>query len=374
MSWKSIIGQNRVVGTLKRFLLQNRLPHALLFYGPEGVGKDAVAIQLAKTLNCKEAGDDSCDSCIDCEKMGSLQHPNLHLVFPMPTGKNEASDNSPIEKLSSEELSEIQSQISLKSKDAYHNIKIERANFIKISSIRDIRRKASLSVYEKGKRIFLIMNANKMTDEASNALLKTLEEPLPNTLLILTTSNKDALLSTITSRCQLVRFDLLTEDEIAEALVNRQNADIQQAKILSRLANGNYSRGIELMGPDLNLMRTMLIELLVVIVTKNTQSVSSEIDKLIKDFTRAEIEELLLLMQIWFRDANTVQNGGEKVCSVDQIDRLKKFAAKYPNLDYVRAFEALEKSLLLLKKNVYIQLIFLTLVIDLRRILMSPRT
>lgn len=374
MSWKSIIGQNRVIGTLKRFLLQNRLPHALLFYGPEGVGKDAVAIQLAKTLNCKETGDDTCDSCIDCEKMGSLQHPNLHLVFPLPTGKNEASDNSPIEKLSSEELSEIQSQISLKSKDAYHDIKIERANFIKISSIRDIRRKASLSVYEKGKRIFLIMNADRMTDEASNALLKTLEEPLPNTLLILTTSNKDALLSTITSRCQLVRFDLLTEDEITEALVNRQNADIQQARILSRLANGNYSRGIELMGPDLNLMRTMLIELLVVIVTKNTHSVSSEIDKLIKDFTRAEIEELLLLMQIWFRDANTIQNGGEKVCNVDQIDRLKKFAAKYPNLDYVRAFEALEKSLLLLKKNVYIQLIFLTLVIDLRRILMSPQT
>jgi DNA polymerase-3 subunit delta' len=368
MSWNLIIGQKRVKQTIERFLSQNRLPHALLFYGPEGVGKDAAAIQLAKILNCSAGHSDSCDKCNDCQKFDLLQHPNLNLVFPLPVGKNESSDDSPIEKLSADELLAVQSEIGFKSKNLYHNIIIERANIIKITSIRDIRRKSSLSLYEKGKRVILIMNADKMNEEASNALLKTLEEPLQNTSLILTTSNKDALLPTIISRCQLVRFDELTEDEIKNALQERESVDEQQAIIISRLANGSYSRAIELIGPELNSKRTMVVEFMVKVLTQTTYQISQEVEKIIKESDRLEIEQLLLLMQMWFRDANAIKLGQEKIYNIDQINRLEKFVLKYPDVDYSAAFELLEKSLSLLKKNVYIQLILMALVINLRRL------
>jgi DNA polymerase-3 subunit delta' len=341
MSWNLIIGQKRVKQTIERFLSQNRLPHALLFYGPEGVGKDAAAIQLAKILNCSAGHSDSCDKCNDCQKFDLLQHPNLNLVFPLPVGKNESSDDSPIEKLSADELLAVQSEIG---------------------------RKSSLSLYEKGKRVILIMNADKMNEEASNALLKTLEEPLQNTSLILTTSNKDALLPTIISRCQLVRFDELTEDEIKNALQERESVDEQQAIIISRLANGSYSRAIELIGPELNSKRTMVVEFMVKVLTQTTYQISQEVEKIIKESDRLEIEQLLLLMQMWFRDANAIKLGQEKIYNIDQINRLEKFVLKYPDVDYSAAFELLEKSLSLLKKNVYIQLILMALVINLRRL------
>lgn len=369
MSWNSIIGQKRVKQTIERFMSQNRLPHALLFYGPEGVGKDAVAIQLAKIINCSSGNSDSCNKCPDCQKFDSLQHPNLHLVFPLPVGKNESSDSSPIEKLSSDELSAVQSEIGIKSKNLYHNITIDRANIIKMTSIREIRRKSSLSVYEKGKRVIVIMNADKMNDEASNALLKTLEEPLENTLLILTTSNKDALLTTIISRCQLVRFDELSEYEINEALRTTAKVDEQQARIISRLANGSYSRALELTGSELNSKRTFVVDFLVAIITQNTLNISREAEKLAKEFNRFEIEQILLLMQMWFRDANAIQLGNEKIYNIDQIGRLEKFVAKYPTINYSKVYEIIEKSLSLLKKNVYINLILLTLVINIKRVL-----
>lgn len=368
MGWDLIIGQKRAKQTIERFLSQNRLPHALLFHGPEGVGKDAVAIQLAKILNCNSGYSDSCDKCNDCQKFDSLQHPNLNLVFPLPVGKNESSDDSPIEKLSADELSAVQSEIGFKAQNLYHNIIIDRANIIKITSIRDIRRKSSLSLYEKGKRVIIIMSAEKMNEEASNALLKTLEEPLQNTSLILTTSNKDALLPTIISRCQLVRFDELTEDEIKNALQERENVDEQQAIIISRLANGSYSRAIELIGPELNLKRTTVVEFLVKILTKNNHQISQEVEKIIKESNRSEIEQMILLLQMWFRDANAIKLGQEKIYNIDQINRLEKFVSKYPDVDYSKTFEILEKSLSLLKKNVYIQLILMMLVINLRRL------
>lgn len=369
MSWNSIIGQKRVKQTIERFLSQNRLPHALLFYGPKGVGKDAVAIQLAKVINCSSGNSDSCNKCSDCQKFDSLQHPNLHLVFPLPVGKNEISDSSPIEKLSSEELSEVQSEISIKSKNLYHNITIDRANIIKITSIREVRRKSSLSVYEKGKRVIVIMNADKMNDEASNALLKTLEEPLENTLLILTTSNKEALLTTIISRCQLVRFDELSEYEINEALRTKANVDEQQARIISRLANGSYSRALELIGSELDTKRTLVVDFLVAIITQNTLNISREVEKLVKEFNRFEIEQILLLMQMWFRDANAIRLRNEKIYNIDQIGRLEKFVSKYPNINYSKAYEIIEKSLSLLKKNVYINIILMGLVINIKLIL-----
>ncbi len=373
MSWDIVIGQNRAKRIIQKHLEQNRLPHSLLLYGGEGVGKDAAAIQIAKILNCKNGITDSCDSCPDCHKVDILQHPNIHLVFPLPVGKNESSDDSPFDKLTSDELSQIYSELAAKANNPYHKISIERANFIKITSIREIRKKSALSVLSHGRKVIIIFDADKMNEQSSNALLKTLEEPMGDTVLILTTSNKDALLPTIISRCQLIRFEDLSEDEITAALQSRQNLDEQQSKIISRLSNGSYSQALKLMLTDFKTKRNQLVDLLAVILTQNTLKISDEIEKITKENDRSEIEQLLLLLQVWFRDVLTISTGSDQVLNVDLRTRLEKFNSIYKNFDINAVFLEIERALLLLKKNVYIQLVITVMVIKIRQIILAKK-
>ena len=122
MSWDSIIGQLRVKQILRSSIESRRLPHAYLFTGPDGVGKDAVAVELAKVLNCERRESVACDTCASCQRFVTLQHPNLNLIFALPVGKGEKYGDPPLAKLSNEEMAEIQEQLKLKSKNLYHDI------------------------------------------------------------------------------------------------------------------------------------------------------------------------------------------------------------------------------------------------------------
>src|SRR5512140_2087223 len=174
MSWQSVIGQHRVKELLVSTLRRNRLAHAYVFSGPEGVGKDAAAIELAKVLNCDAQGTEACDSCPSCLKFASLQHPNLHLVFALPVGKGEKLGDGPLAKLSEEDVAAVQEQVSRKARDPYHILSVPRATTIKINSIRELRKESALSAFSQGKKVFLIVDAENLNDEASNAILKTL--------------------------------------------------------------------------------------------------------------------------------------------------------------------------------------------------------
>jgi len=118
--------------------------------------------------------------------------------------------------------------------------KCKKANFIKINSVRDIKHEASLSRTEEGKKIFVILNADMMNAEASNSLLKTLEEPLPGIILLLTTSVKDQLLPTIISRCQLLQCNSLQDAEIENALISKEEVDHSIARLAAQLSHGSY--------------------------------------------------------------------------------------------------------------------------------------
>ena len=111
--------------------------------------------------------------------MDSFQHPNIKLVFALPAGKNEKNGDDPINVLSDAQVADVRNQIQIKAKDPYYHIEIAKANFIKINSVRDIKREAGMSRIEEGRKIIIIFNADMMNAEASNSLLKTLEEPFP---------------------------------------------------------------------------------------------------------------------------------------------------------------------------------------------------
>lgn len=376
MAWDSIIGQTRAKNLLRAAITGGRVPHAYLFTGAEGVGKDAAAIELAKALRCQQLGPQAtpCGNCRNCQNVAALQHSNVRFVFALPTGKGEdGRADSPLLKLSDGEISQIQEQVGLKAANPYHNITIPRAQQIKISSIREVKRDIAFAATEPGWRIVIISEAHQMGEEAANAFLKTLEEPAPNTLLILTSSHKEQLLQTILSRCQEVRFDMLTDAEIAEALVARNNIPRKDALLLSKLAEGSYSRAVELTNSDLQQLRFDVVSFLRAALKRSPMSVFAEVERLTTGTDRRGLERTLMLLLLWFRDAMLLRLTGreESVVNQDQVKDIQSFNSKFANASTDRLIRSVEEAIGAVRGNAQSQLAFIVLALRMESICYS---
>jgi DNA polymerase-3 subunit delta' len=290
-----------------------------------------------------------------------LQHPNVKLIFQLPVGKGEKAGEDPIAKLSDDEISIIREQINLKAQNPYHPVSIPKANTIKVNSIREIRRESSLSAFGKGKKVFIIIDAETMNDESSNAILKTLEEPHEDTLLILTTSNPDALLPTLVSRCQHIRFDSLSDDIIIEALQERKGIPPAQAKTIARLVNGNYSRALQYIDASFHERQEYAVDFLRSMLFKSRRGLMSEIENIMSEYQKPDVRDMFRLMEQWLHDAMMLQQGIGSDPDSGDYESIKKFISVYPDWDYPSACESLERAVSLLDKNVYIPLIVLDL-------------
>jgi DNA polymerase-3 subunit delta' len=351
----------------------HRLPHAYLFVGNEGVGKDAMALELARVLHCERRAEEACDACASCVKMSTLQHPDVRFITALPVGKNETADDAPLDKLPPADIEVIQQQLRLKGANPYHRITIPRASVIKVNSIREVRRQAVMSHGAEGRKIFILSNAEDMNPEAANTLLKTLEEPAHDTMLILTTSRPDALLSTIVSRCQLVRFDPLTETDIRTALMEREGVPEEKAALVARLAGGSYVQALELLATDLAELRQDVVSFIRTTLANNRINLVAHIEKLSAEKDRDFVVRYLRLMAIWFRDAFVLLNGG-RIINLDQQDDLRKFTAKFAHADLPEVLAALDHAISLIYKNGYIQLVLLQLAVKLRRAILMTST
>ena len=367
MSWSAIVGQERVKALLQRILQSGQVAHAYLFYGPEGIGKDALVIEFAKTLLCTQGGIEACGVCLNCQRMNSFQHPNIKLVFALPVGKNEKNGDDPIDVLTEEQVAEIREQILMKAKDPYHRIEMTKANFLKINSVRDIKREAAMSRIEEGKKIFIILNVDMMNNEASNSLLKTLEEPLPGTILLLTTSAKDQLLPTIVSRCQLIKCDILAENDMETALINRDGVEASVARLVAQLSNGSYSNARRLSVLNMTEERKDVVEFLRLVLGKRKTVLIDAIDELASSTDRSGIERWLKLLQSWLRDALLIQQRTHPPIMEDEKQSMDNFIRNFQHANLVAAIQSVEKAIAHLDNNVYLHLILTTLAIDLRK-------
>ncbi len=365
MTWDRIIGQPRAIRALRTAIATGRMPHAWLFSGQEGVGKDAAAIEVARVLRCSSPGPDAeaCGLCHGCTTTGELQNANVRFVFALPAGKGEdARGDAPLLKLSDTEISQIQEQIAAKARDPYFNISIPRAQQIKISSIREVKRDFSLVSTEPGWRVVIISEAHQMGEEAANAFLKTLEEPSPRTMLILTTSQRTRMLPTILSRCQEIRFDLLTDEQIADALRERNGADGPSAALLARLAGGSYSRAVELLNGDLNQLRHDVVTFLRAALKRSPLAIHAEIERLTSGGDRLRIEQTLALLALWLRDVLAMRLGGEDaVVNRDQLKDLASFESRFSAAPIDRMVRDVEETIRAVRSNAQIPLAFAVL-------------
>ena len=366
MVWPRVIGQERVKRLLLSALHNNRLAHAYLFVGNEGVGKDAMALELACVLHCERGGGEACHQCPSCIKVDTMQHPDVKFVTALPVGKGEKADDAPLEKLSPSDIQLIQEEFKTKSENPYYRIAIPKATIIKINSIREIRRESALSTYGRSKRVIIISRADEMGDAAANTLLKTLEEPGGNTMLILTTAHRNALLSTILSRCQVVQFDPLTEDDIRTALLERNGVQPSQASLVARLAHGSYAQAVELLQEDVGARRQQVLSFVRTALGQNITAITDAVEELCAGKDRDLLVGFLNMMLMWIRDALVLSRGGQ-VINLDQQDDIHKFVSRFPRANLIDTLSDIERAISLVERNVYINLVLLQLVVQLRR-------
>lgn len=198
MSFAAILGQEHVKVVLRRALAQGRLGHAYLFHGQRGLGKSSMATALAQAVNCSMAGvaAEPCGACRDCSQVASDSHPDVHWVAPSPAS-------------------------------------------IRIEQVREVIRQAAMRPYAGRRKVFIFRDADRLTDEAGNALLKILEDPPGHALFILLTHNPDGLLPTVRSRCQPVPFRPVAVEELARHLAASALLEEGEARRLAVLARGN---------------------------------------------------------------------------------------------------------------------------------------
>ena len=367
MSWEQVIDQPRVKRILSAIVRGDRVAHAYLFTGPEGVGKYAAALELARAVNCDRPDGGPCGTCDNCKRIAALQYPDVHLVFALPVGKNEKAGDSPIARLADEDVTLIQEQLRLKAANSYHRIVLPRATTIKLSSMREVRRESALSSFGRGRKVFIILDAEMMNDESSNALLKTLEEPAGDLMIILITTRPELLLPTIISRCQLIRFDPPRDESIASALVEREHIEPAQAAAVASLAAGSYTRAIEYLHSDLAERRREAVDFLRTVLYRPRGELLDAIDHIAADLERSEVEDMLRLMLSWLREAMRASQGIATQGGDD--DSVLKFARHYDRLDYEPIFGALDRAVSLIGKNVYIPLILIDLAVRLRNLI-----
>ena len=318
---------------LRQALVTGQFPNAYLFTGTEGIGKDAAAIELAKAINCDKrppGGSEACDDCPSCHTIGAFQSQLARILFPL--AKTDTWSQKDIE----EEVELAREQLALKAEDPYHNITIPKAIEIKLDQIRSIRLEASRSVQTGKKRVIIISEADTMRVESQNALLKTLEEPQAATMFILTSSNPSRLSATIQSRCQDIRFDLLSSDAIKKCLVEEDDVDAGQAEFLARLSGGSLTVARNMASEDILELRKKVVQFLRMGLSRSRKNLITELDGLVPrrgtEFMerRQIVEQMLRLFAIWFRDALAlVSNNKEAIINIDLMDDLVKFTTKF---------------------------------------------
>ena len=248
MLFKEVVGQTEVISDLLATVQQNRISHAQLFCGPEGSGTLSLALAYAQYINCTNRGEyDSCGTCASCMKFNKLQHPDLHLVFPVATNttikKDPVSDNFIAEW---REIVLQQPYLSLDSWLAHIGVDNKQGGIQKQESS-EIMKKLSLKTYEAEYKIMIIWMAEKMNETCANKLLKLLEEPPEKTLFLLIAENTDSMLQTILSRTQIRRIPKIDTQSMEQRLQQEFGLEGDDLHALTHNANGNYYKAFQLL-------------------------------------------------------------------------------------------------------------------------------
>lgn len=242
MQFSKIVGQESLKQRLIETVENGRISHAQLFLGNNGYGSLPLAIAYAQYIAChSKSTDDSCGICASCIKFEKLIHPDLHFSFPI--NKNDTVQSNPV---SDEFLSDWRKIILdspyFETADWYKTINIDnKQGIISVHEAANILKKLSLKAYESNFKFLIIWKAETMNSQTANKLLKLIEEPSDNTIIILIAEDEGKLLKTITSRTQIIRIPPIRKEEIVNHLIQENLTDKQTAEKIASTALGDLN-------------------------------------------------------------------------------------------------------------------------------------
>jgi DNA polymerase-3 subunit delta' len=247
MQFREIIGQEKAKKAFLGLAKENRVPHALILKGQEGIGKLAFANAIAQYINCENPTEtDSCGECASCSKVRKGIHPDVRFILPtVKTGDSKDTGSDDFFHLFREKFHAGSPYFSFKDWMVALNGENKQAE-IRIHEIRELKRKISLKAFEAKYKVVVIWNAETIRVEAANAMLKVLEEPPDKTVMIMTVSDQTQLLTTINSRCQRLQMHRVKELVMQGWLQKNFQMDEDHAMQVASLADGSVTRAIEL--------------------------------------------------------------------------------------------------------------------------------
>ncbi len=318
-----------VLNRFSRLLKSGRMAHAYLLVGPKGIGKSETAFEVAKLVNCEErlrdaslvdekriAGlsQDICGQCSSCIKMGSGNHPD---VYRLDCGETDS---------------------------------------IKIAQVRELISRLQMRAFEAQTKICIIKDIENMTPDSSNALLKTLEEPTKDTLLLLTTSVPEENLQTVVSRCHVIKFYPLAMPAVRQILMQDHRLENSAAQCLAQFSQGCIGQAREMQENSFFQQKNEVINNLIL-----KESNDLFLKKILEDKIQTKVALSVLLS--WFRDLLILKSGGgpDQMVHLDRYDELLTLEKKYSFEKVNGIIDEVVQALALCGENLNIKIPFILL-------------
>ncbi len=321
MKLAQIIGQDEPIHILSQALRHDKLAHAYLFCGPDGVGKKTSALALAQALNCHKQTGDACLECPACRKIEQGQNPDVHLTEP-------------------------------------------DGQYIKIETIRRLQQEVSYKAFEGRVKVYIIDQAESLTPQAANCLLKTLEEPPSNSLIILISAKPYNLLPTVISRCQRLTFKQLSVENM-ERILKERGFSGEQRRIMAFFCQGSLGQALQLDIEPLLAERAQLMETLMSRLPLPGEELLDWAQQLAKD--RQRVERLLRWLVLWYRDMLILLRAGGQIelLNEDKRAELTRQAVCFSVPEIQQKILIIERTQNHLKRNINAQLALEVMFMDL---------
>jgi DNA polymerase-3 subunit delta' len=328
-----MLGHTWAVNLLRQHVAHERLRHAYLFAGPQGVGRRTLAIRLAQAINCTQppTPGDPCLACRTCTQIEQMQHSDLAVVQAEHIGGT-----------------------------------------LKVDQVRELQHSLALAPYQARQRVALLLRFEEANLNAANALLKTLEEPPGQAILLLTASDAESLLPTIVSRCEVLRLRPLPLDETARGLQERWQVDEKQAHTLAHLAGGRpgYAIGLHQQPERLEQRQAWLETLYEILPGSRAQrfALADDLTKN-KEHTKERVRQMLnTWLSLWRDVMLATAQAAAPLLNIDQTNTIHAIAAAIALEQAHQVIANLEKTLALLEHNVNTRLALEVLLLDLPHI------
>lgn len=321
MRFSDILGQDHAVDQLRSALRTGRVHHAYLFVGPAGTGRHDTAWAFAQALQCERPQEDACGSCLPCVKSSRRVHPDIRWVEPT-----------------------------------------EARASIGIDQVRAIRSEVAYGPYEGKYTVYVLTPADRIPPEAQNALLKLLEEPPPRTVIVLVAESPHALLPTVTSRVQPVRFRLVPADAIEHILRTRLGIEPARARVLAALCGGRAALAVRWAGsPDALRDRDRVVAWLGRVEQEGLLAAQEAANEFAGE--RDRLPDLLDLALLWYRDLLVWQQTASSrlLVNLDRLDEIQRLAPTLSADALRRRVEAIQWAKADLRRNVHPRLVLDTM-------------